>query len=113
MTEQTKKPESQQDFDKRMAANRAKRLAEAMSQPTRFDGLATSGLSLREQRKKITSALADCDRGCFPGSKGAEEESECIRALGKFDAEHPEVHQQIMDESQAKFFAAHPNAKNH
>lgn len=43
------------------------------------------------QRQALTSALADCERGAFPGSAAYQAESRALAALASFDARHPDV----------------------
>jgi hypothetical protein len=42
-------------------------------------------------RNVLTSNLADCEPGCFPGSKGWRAEKIAMDALDAFDAANPEV----------------------
>jgi predicted phosphatase len=51
---------------------------------------------LIDQRKPLTDALANCERGAFPGSKEWLAESKALKALRAFDVANPEVHTEIM-----------------
>ncbi len=51
--------------------------------------------TLIEERGELTEALADCDRGAFPGSKEEREETRCLIALDDFDNVHPEVSNEL------------------
>ena len=42
-------------------------------------------------RNVLTSNLADCEPGCFPGSKGWRAEKIAMDALAAFDIANPEV----------------------
>lgn len=57
--------------------------------------------SPRGQRHALTARLDGCDRGAFPGSKAAREESAALAALAAFDAAHPEVLAEIRAEQAA------------
>ena len=46
---------------------------------------------LIDARRELTDSLANCEPGCFPGSKGARKEDKCLMELDTFDDEHPEV----------------------
>lgn len=61
--------------------------------------------SLRAEREKLAEALANCERGAFPGSRAAREESRALRALAQFDAEHPEVIREIRRERDVALLA--------
>lgn len=54
--------------------------------------------SPRGQRHALTSRLDDCDRGAYPGTKAAREESAALAALQAFDVAHPEVLAEIQAE---------------
>lgn len=43
------------------------------------------------EREALTDALSECERGCYPGSSEYQRESAALRALGAFDAAHPDV----------------------
>lgn len=45
----------------------------------------------RGQREALTTALANCERGSFPGSVAWRRESAALKALADFDSAHPEV----------------------
>jgi hypothetical protein len=42
-------------------------------------------------RDLLTNAIADCEPGCFPGSKGWAKENAAIKALTAFDLANPTV----------------------
>jgi hypothetical protein len=48
-------------------------------------------MSLVEQREVLTTRLANCSRGAFPGSLAHKRESAAIAALEAFDAANPSV----------------------
>lgn len=48
-------------------------------------------MSLVEQREVLTTRLANCSRGAFPGSLAHKRESAAIAALDAFDAANPSV----------------------
>ncbi len=47
--------------------------------------------TLPGKRAALTTALADCERGAFPGSAAHKAESAALKALEVFDLAHPEV----------------------
>jgi len=47
--------------------------------------------TLAEQREVLTTRLANCSRGAFPGSLAHKRESAAIAALEAFDAANPSV----------------------
>jgi hypothetical protein len=48
-------------------------------------------MSLAEQREVLTTRLANCSRGAFPGSAAHKRESAAIAALEAFDLANPSV----------------------
>ena len=61
--------------------------------------------ALIAEREKLAAALADCERGAFPGSREWREESSALRALAAFDAAHPEVLAEISRKHSASVLA--------
>lgn len=59
------------------------------------------------QRKTLTTALSNCGGG-FPGSRGWVAEAAAMKALGDFDATHPQVIVAINQRHNARVSAEHP-----